>query len=105
MYVGLDLTKEQGEDVDNLIINNQDVFSSVPGRTTVIQHKIVTPPGVKVKVRPYTIPEAKREDMHKEVENMLKIDVIEESSSPRRSPIVMVAKPNGTWKFWNDFGS
>ncbi|XP_058889537.1 cyclin-dependent kinase 15 isoform X2 [Acipenser ruthenus] len=85
--------------------NYRKESNSVPGRTTVIQHKIVTPPGVKVKVRPYTIPEAKREDMNKEVENMLKIDVIEESSSPRRSPIVMVAKPNGTWKFWNDFGS
>ncbi|XP_058858753.1 retrovirus-related Pol polyprotein from transposon 17.6 [Acipenser ruthenus] len=75
----------------------------MPGRTTVIQHEVHTPPGVCVRVRSYRIPEAQRNEVVREVEAMKRLDVIEESSSPWNSPIVMVAKPNGTWRFCNDF--
>lgn len=101
--IGPSLTQEQKDEVQELVKQNLDVFSSLPGRTKMIQHAITTPEGIRVKVRPYRVPEAKREDMHKEIENMIKLGVIEESSSPWSSPIVMVAKPNGTWRFCNDF--
>lgn len=101
--MGAELSLEQMNEVKELVKRNQDVFSQLPGRTTATQHEIITPPGVRVKVRPYRIPEAKLIDVHQEIETMLKLDIIEESTSPWNSPIVMVAKPNGTWRFCNDF--
>ena len=101
--VGEDLSPEQHQDVKQLLTRNQDRFSEVPGRTDVIQHDIYTVPGKVVRQRPYRIPQARREGIKKEVENMLQLKVIEESNSPWSSPIVMVPKPDGTMRFCNDF--
>lgn len=101
--IGPELKPEQVQEIEEVVRRNQDVLSTVPGRTGVIQHDIITPPGVKVKLRPYRIPEAKKADIRKEITLMQSLDVIEESHSPWSSPIVMVAKPNGTWRFCNDF--
>ncbi|KAG1948853.1 hypothetical protein F2P79_012397 [Pimephales promelas] len=68
----------------------QDVFSTQPGRTSVIQHDIKTSPGVIVRQRPYRIPEARRQAIEDEIQQMLKLGVIEPSRSPWSSPIVMV---------------
>lgn len=101
--VGPELTKEQVYEIHKMIRDNSGIFSTLPGRTNIVEHYIVTSPGVKVKLRPYRIPEAKRADIKREIELMKQLDVIEESTSPWSSPIVMVAKPNGTWRFCNDF--
>ncbi|KAI2645011.1 Transposon Ty3-I Gag-Pol polyprotein [Labeo rohita] len=80
-----------------------DVFSSQPGQTNVVQHDIRTPPGVIVRQRPYRVPEARRQAIEEEVQQMLKLGVIEPSLSPWSSPTVMVPKPDGTLRFCNDF--
>lgn len=80
-----------------------DVFSSVPGKTQLVRHDIKTPPGVIVKQRPYRIPEARRQAIEEEIQQMLKLGVIEPSRSPWSSPIVLVPKPDGTLHFCNDF--
>ncbi|KAL0159094.1 hypothetical protein M9458_047170, partial [Cirrhinus mrigala] len=80
-----------------------DVFSSRPGQTNVIQHDIRTPPGVIVRQWPYRVPEAHRQAIEEEVQEMLKLGVIEPSRSPWSSPIVMVPKPDDTLRFCNDF--
>ena len=86
-----------------LVDQNQDVFSSEPGHTNLVQHHIITEPGKKVKLRPYRIPEARREAVRTEVKTMLEVGVIEESNSEWCSPIVLVPKPDGTIRFCNDF--
>ncbi|KAL0200309.1 hypothetical protein M9458_003496, partial [Cirrhinus mrigala] len=54
------------------------------------------PPGVIVRQRPYRVPEARRQAIEEEIQQMLKLGVIE-------PPIVMVPKPDGTLRFCNDF--
>uniref|UniRef100_K7G546 ribonuclease H n=1 Tax=Pelodiscus sinensis TaxID=13735 RepID=K7G546_PELSI len=98
-----ELTPDKQAEAADLIEQNQDVFSTEPGRTTEVYHDIITDPGVKVHVKPYRIPEAKRKEVQAEVEKMLKLGVIEESHSQWSSPIVMVPKPDGSRRFCNDF--
>ncbi len=81
-------------ELQHLIGQFSDVFSSLPGQTNVLQHDIRTPPGVIVRQRPYRVPEARRQAIEEEVQQMLKLGVIEPSRSPWSSPIVMVPKPD-----------
>ncbi len=79
------------------------VFSPLPGRTNVLQHDVRVPSGTVVRQRPYRVPEARRHAIEEEVQEMLKLGIIEPSRSPWSSPIVMVPKPDGTLRFCNDF--
>ncbi|KAI2662301.1 Retrovirus-related Pol polyprotein from transposon 17.6 [Labeo rohita] len=97
------LSAAQKAELQHLVSQFQDVFSSRPGQTNVVQHDIRTPPGVIVRQRPYRVPEARRQAIEEEVQEMLKLGVIEPSRSPWSSPIVMVPKPDGTLRFCNDF--
>ncbi len=90
-----DLSATQKAELQHLIGQFSDVFSTVPGRTHLLQHDIRTPTGVIVKQRPYRIPEARRQAIEDEVQQMLKLGVIEPSRSPWSSPIVLVPKPDG----------
>ena len=54
------LGTSQQQDLREIVLQHQDIFSELPGRTTVASHDIVTEPGVTVRVRPYRIPEARR---------------------------------------------
>ncbi|KAL0188186.1 hypothetical protein M9458_015285, partial [Cirrhinus mrigala] len=97
------LSAAQKTELQHLVSQFGDVFSSQPGQTNVIQNDIRTPPGVIVRQRPYRVPEACRQAIEEEVQQMLKLGVIEPSRSPWSSPIVMVPKPDGTLRFCNDF--
>ncbi|KAI2658155.1 Transposon Ty3-I Gag-Pol polyprotein [Labeo rohita] len=97
------LSAAQKGDLQHLIGQFSDVFSHLPGQTNVLHHDIRTPPGVVVRQRPYRVPEARRQAIEDEVQQMLKLGVIEPSRSPWSSPIVMVPKPDGTLRFCNDF--
>ncbi|KAL1251467.1 hypothetical protein QQF64_019263 [Cirrhinus molitorella] len=97
------LSAAQKTELQHLVGQFSDVFSPWPGQTNVIQHDIQTPAGVIVRQRPYRIPEARRQAVEEEVQDMLKLGVIEPSRSPWSSPVVMVPKPDGTLRFCNDF--
>ncbi|KAG5847077.1 hypothetical protein ANANG_G00122120 [Anguilla anguilla] len=101
--MGQQLTTHQVQDLRELLDRNRDVFSDLPGRTSITEHDIVTEPGKKVRLRPYRIPEAQREAIREEVRKMLQMGVIEESRSSWSSPIVIVPKPDGSRRFCNDF--
>ena len=101
--VGEDLSPAQRHDLDEIVLQHRDVFSDLPGRTAATHHDIRTAPGIRVRVPPYRIPEARREAIRAEVRRMLQLGVIEESRSAWCSPVVLVPKPDGTFRFCNDF--
>jgi len=92
------LTPGQRTEVAKLQQHFPDVFSPLPGRTT-LKHCIETPPGVSVRSRPYRLPEQKRKIVKDELKAMLEMGVIEESHSIWASPIVLVNKPDGAVRF------
>ncbi|KAI2646137.1 Retrovirus-related Pol polyprotein from transposon 17.6 [Labeo rohita] len=97
------LAAAQKAELQHLVSQFQDVFSSQPGQTNVVHHDIKTPTGVIVRQWPYRIPEARRQAIEEEIQQMLKLGGLEPSRSPWSSPIVMVPKPDGTLRFCNDF--
>ena len=80
-----------------------DVFSPLPGRTRLINHRIETTPEVSVRTRPYRLPEHKRKLVQAEIKAMLELGVIEESHSAWSSPIVLVWKPDRSIRFCVDY--
>ena len=79
-----------------------DLFSPLPGHTSLIHHHIETTPGVSVRTRPYRIPEHKKKLVQAEIRAMLELGVIEESHSAWSSPIVVVGKTDGSIRFCVD---
>ena len=101
--MGEQLTPRQKQDLTELLQEHRPVFATEPGYTNLIEHPILTMPGKKVKLRPYRVPEARKEAIKEEVKKMLEAGIIEESRSEWCSPIVLVPKPDGTVRFCNDF--
>ncbi|KAL1263246.1 hypothetical protein QQF64_005985 [Cirrhinus molitorella] len=90
------LSAAQKTELRHLVCQFSDVFSSVPGQTTILQHDIWTAPGVIVRQRVIKA-------IEDEVQEIMKLGVIEPSRSPWSSPIIMVLKLDGTLHFCNDF--
>lgn len=79
-------------------------FENVTGRTTLMEHIISVKPGVMpIKQRYYPRNPAMQEIINKEVENMLAEDIIEPSFSEWSSPVVLVKKPSGKYRFCVDY--
>ena len=91
------------QDMREMVLQHLNVFSERPGRTTTASHEIRTVPGARVRLRPYRIPEARRAAIRAGVASMLQMGVIEESHSIWSSPVVLVPKQDGTFRFCNDF--
>ena len=71
------------------------------GRTTVVKHSIKTR-GTPIREHLRRIPHSLQDTVSAEVKKMLKQGVIRKSSI-HSSPIVMVKKKDGSWRFCVDF--
>ena len=70
-------------------------FSDVPGQTDRTSHTVVTTTDAPTHHKAYRIPQAMKQKVQDEIDNMLKLGIIEETNSAYASPIVAVTKPNG----------
>jgi hypothetical protein len=67
-------------------------------------HTIPLIPGASpVNVRPYRYPPAIKDEIERQITDMLKIGVIQSSSSPFSSSVLLVKKKDGTFRFCVDF--
>jgi len=98
------LTEQQQQDLKNLFVEYSAVFSPIPGKTTLATHHINIPPGTRpVRCTPYRLSPEKAEYLKKDLEELQKLGIIEETTSPWASPIVMVPKPDNTLRLCTDF--
>ena len=100
------LDDEQREQLSALLLRRQDVFASSPedmGKTEVYKHKINTGGAKPIRQPARRLPIHQRKEADAEVNKMLKKDIIEPSSSPWASPIVLVKKKDGTTRFCVDY--
>ncbi|GFW15556.1 retrovirus-related Pol polyprotein from transposon 297 [Trichonephila clavipes] len=101
-----ELSPEQKSSTERLFQEFEDVFSrnsSDIGHTTVTQHRIDTADHSPIKQHPRRLPFAKQEEVGTLLREMQENDIIEPSSSPWASPIVLVHKKDGSTRFCVDY--
>lgn len=97
---------EERNSVKKLLSEYADVFSRNAadiGRTGMIKHNILTGDHPPIKQPARRMPAAKREEARKAIDEMQRSGVIEQSTSPWSSPIVLVRKKNGSTRFCVDY--
>ena len=73
------------------------------GTTRLVEHPIDVQEAQPVRQRPYRVPETKRQQIAKEVQKMLLSNIIQPSASPWSSPVLLLEKPNGEFRFCVDY--
>ncbi|XP_076057222.1 uncharacterized protein LOC143034759 [Oratosquilla oratoria] len=79
------------------------VFSDKPGVAKVDCHEIRLTSSVPIRLKPYPIPIRLADAVKKEIDNMEAAGIIEKSSSPYCSPIVVVRKKDGGVRICGDY--
>ena len=100
---GPELEKTQRVELEEVFEQFQDVLTDNPGKTSFIQHEINLTSDVPVQKKQYPVPFSALPIVDKEVEYMLKMGVIEKSTSAYSQPYVLVKKKCGQTRFCIDF--
>ncbi|GFS65084.1 hypothetical protein TNCV_1635831 [Trichonephila clavipes] len=103
-----DLDEKQRCATRGLIKEFQGLFSRTSenfGRTRLTKHRIDTGEHPPIKQHPRRLPFAKQEEVPKLINDIKDNDVIEPSSSPWASPIVLVKKKDSSTRFCVDYRS
>ena len=102
----LHLAESESSRVARLLVEHQDQFARDDmdlGRTNLVKHGIDTGNAVPIR-QPYRrLPGWQQEEAQRQVDEMLEKKVIEPSSSPWASPIVLTKKKDGTSRFCIDY--
>ena len=97
------LPEPQQQQLRNLLKEFSDVLTDLPGKTNVSEHDIKLTSTEPFRRKQYTVPHALQKTVRDEVDNMLKLGIIEPSESPYASPIVLIDKKDGSKRFCIDF--
>lgn len=86
-----------------LLRDFQEVWSDVPGRTHLLQHKINLVEEQVLCSRPYKTPYELREEVKAELDQTKELGITEPSNSPYCTPMVVVRQPDGKHRICLDF--
>ena len=87
------------EQLSRQLQQNGDVCTTALGCTDVLKHKIFLTQDMPIKQKAYRVSPSKLRIMKKLIDEMLAADVIEPSSSAWSSPVVLIPKKNGSYRF------
>ena len=100
------LTPPQREALIDTLDSYRDVFAkdnSELGCTSAIRHHININGSKPIKSTPYWTNIETRQKLKEHIDEMLDLDIIQESNSPWAAPIVLVTKKDGSTRFCCDF--
>ena len=97
------LSPEDKKSLLNTLLSFPDVFSNSLGHTSVALHNIDTGNSPPIRQYPRRLPYHHRAEVDKQVNDMLSQGAIQPSTSPWSSPIVLVKKKDGSYRFCIDY--
>ena len=101
-FSGSNLDTTQQQQLKSLLHEFGDMFTPKLGKTSMVKHAIRTKgPPIRQPIR--RLPMSTQGVIEQEVQRMLKEGIIRPSSSPWSSPVVLVRKSDGSWRFCVDF--
>ena len=103
IITGSNLTARQSKQLHELLEQFPRVLSTQTGKTTLINHHILTTDCAPIWLRPYKIPHAYREEVLKELNELEKAGIIQESDSSWAAPIAVVKKKDGRLRICVDY--
>ena len=92
--------------LDGVVHEFRDIIRKderVAGETSLIEHDIILTDHTPIHVKSRPVPVHLRGTVREQISKMLSLGVIERSSSPWSSPILLVPKSNGSYRFCVDF--
>ena len=98
-----DLSQEQVFQVEELLEEFKNTLSPLPGCTDVIKFDIELTTTTPVRARFYPVPVHLQPHFNAEVDKLLALGIIQPSTSPFSSPVVMVAKPDSSYRMTVDY--
>ena len=100
------LSENEKVEFSNLLRKYHSIFSTSKkdlGRASLVKHRINTGTALPVRKPPRRLPLGKRQIEKEEIEAMLDRGVIQPSTSPWASPVVLVTKKDGSTRFCVDY--
>ena len=73
------------------------------GRTDLVKHKIDTGDAAPIRQRPRRVPMHMQDEARKQVQDLIDNDLVEPSSGPWASAVVLVKKKDNTWRHCIDY--
>ena len=100
------LDETQQQDLYNVLLQYHDIFATDKrdlGRTNALKHQINIGDVQPIRQRARRVPPARRREAEKLLDDMLNNNIIQLSSSPWASPVVLVQKKDGSLRFCIDY--
>ncbi|GFV13512.1 hypothetical protein TNCV_2288551 [Trichonephila clavipes] len=101
-----ELSDEQRNKLSELLRKFSGLFTKTDKSTaakTNVKHRIFTGDHAPINQRAYRVSPTERRIIHEEVQKMLDEGIVQPSESPWSSPIVLVRKKDGSWRFCVDY--
>lgn len=96
------LTPLQQKELDSLIERNLKLMGNDLGCTDGTEH-VIQVNGPPIKQRYYPLSPVMQEHVNRELDEMIRLGVVEKSKSPWSSPILLVKKKDGGYRFCVDY--
>lgn len=102
-HIGPELDSTQKTQIQHVLHKHRKAFSTKPGRTAEASISIQTGDASPLSSPPRRLPKARLQTVQEEVAELLREGLIEPSTSPWASPIVLVPKKDGTHRLCIDY--
>ena len=103
MQLGSTITADQLAQLDKLLEEFESCFTTLPGQTTIEVYHISTGEARPIRLPPYRLPRAFRQQVKLELEEMLAHGIVQHSTSDWAFPLVLVKKKDASLRLCVDY--
>lgn len=103
VVINTELNEQTSGEMKRVIKEHEYIFSVLPGKTNVITCDLCCSRNQLVHVKQHPLPFAVHEDIEKELAEMVRLGVVDRSTSAYISPLVLVKKLDGSKRICVDF--